>query len=74
MPPEKVIELVNKLYDASKEESIPLHEVPGYIEKKLKEKQKIDEEIQQADATLQSKNVTIEAINEHLQLNEKLNE
>jgi DNA-binding transcriptional MerR regulator len=38
------------------------------------EKQKIDEQIKEADATLQSKDVTIEAINEHLQLNEKLKE
>jgi hypothetical protein len=39
----------------------------------LEEKQKIDEEIKEADAILQSKNVTIEAINEHIQLNEELN-
>jgi hypothetical protein len=38
------------------------------------EKQKIDEEIKEADAILQSKNVNIEAINEHIQLNQKLNE
>jgi hypothetical protein len=46
--------------------------VPEYIKEKLGEKQKIDEEIKQADATLQSKNVNIEAINEHIQLNEEL--
>ena len=39
----------------------------------MEEKQKIDEEIKEADAILQSKNVTIEAINEHIQLNEELN-
>jgi alcohol dehydrogenase class IV len=50
------------------------YELPGYIKKKLEEKQKIDEQIKQADATLQSKNVNIEAINEHLKLNEKLKE
>jgi hypothetical protein len=72
--PEKLIQYVNQLYDASKEQSIPLHEVPAYIEKKLEEKQKIDEQIKQADAILQSKNVSIEAIDEHIQLNQKLNE
>jgi hypothetical protein len=34
----------------------------------------IDERIQEADAVLQSMNVTAEAINEHLQLNERLKE
>jgi hypothetical protein len=48
--------------------------VSGYIKEKLEEKQKIDEEIKQANDVLQSKNVSIEAINEHIQLNEKLNE
>ena len=36
------------------------------------EKQRIDEEIKQADVALQSKNVSIEAINEHLKLSEEL--
>src|ERR687887_2058053 len=36
------------------------------------EKQRIDEEIKQADVALQSKNVSIEAINEHLKLKEEL--
>jgi hypothetical protein len=40
--------------------------------KKIDEKQKIDEKIQQANNVLQSKNVSIEAINEHMKLNEKL--
>jgi uncharacterized protein YaaN involved in tellurite resistance len=71
--PEKIIQYVNQLYDDSKEQSIPLHEVPACIEKKLEEKQKIDEAIKQADAILQSKNVTLEAIDEHIKLNEELN-
>jgi hypothetical protein len=48
--------------------------VSGYIKEKLEQKQKIDDDIQQADAVLQSKNVSIETINEHMKLNEKLNE
>jgi hypothetical protein len=72
--PEKVIELVYQLHKISKEESIPLDQVPNYIKEKLEEKQKIDDDIQQADAVLQSKNVSIETINEHMKLNEKLSE
>jgi uncharacterized protein (UPF0335 family) len=72
--PEKVVEYVNQLFAVSSEQSIPLDQAPNYIEKKLEEKKKIDDQIKEADATLQSKNVSIEAINEHLKLNEKLNE
>src|SRR5919198_2765749 len=72
--PEKVIELVYQLHEISKAESIPLDQVPGYIKEKLEEKRKIDEEIKEADAILQSKNVNIETINEYMKLNEKLNE
>jgi hypothetical protein len=63
---------VNQLFAVSKEESIPPNEVPNYIEKKLEEKKKIDHDIKEADAILQSKNVSIEAINEHIHLNEEL--
>ena len=72
--PEKVIELVYQLHEISNAESIPLDQVPGYIKEKLEEKRKIDEEIKEADAILQSKNVNIETINEYMKLNEKLNE
>jgi hypothetical protein len=74
LPHEKVIQYVNQLYEVSKEESIPPHEVPNYIKEKFEEKQKIDEDIKAADTVLQSKNMSIQAINEHLQLNEKLKE
>jgi hypothetical protein len=69
---ETVIELLNQLFNISKSESIPLDQVSGHIREKQQEKQKIDDDIQQADALLQSKNVNIEAINEHIQLNEEL--
>src|SRR5215212_9056800 len=72
IPPERAIELVYQLHEISKAESIPLDHVPGYMKQKLEEKQKIDEQIKEADAILRSKNVNIEAINEHIQLNEKL--
>jgi hypothetical protein len=48
--------------------------VSSYIREKLEQKQKIDEDIKAADSSLQSKNMSIQAINEHLQLNEKLKE
>ena len=43
-----------------------------YVKQRLEQKKEIDEEIHQADATLQSKKVTIEAINEYLKLSEEL--
>ncbi len=69
---ENVIELVYQLHEISKQESIPLDQVPEYIKQKLQEKQTLDEHIKEADATLQSKNVSIEAINEHVRLKEEL--
>jgi hypothetical protein len=71
-PPEQVIELVYQLHEISKEESIPLDQITNYIKQKLEAKEKIDEEVKQAEATLQSKNVSIEVINEHLQLKKEL--
>ena len=58
--PEKVIALVNQLFNISNTESIPLDQVSEYIKEKLQEKQKIDEAIKEAGAVLQSKNVSIE--------------
>jgi hypothetical protein len=74
VPPEKIIELVYQIYEISRKESIPLDNLPDYINQKLEEKQKIDGEIKEADVILQSKNVNIETINEHIRLNERLNE
>jgi cell division septum initiation protein DivIVA len=70
--PENIVQYVNQLFAVSREQSVPLDQVPNYIEQKLEEKQKIDDQIKEADATLQSKNVSIETINEHIQLNEEL--
>ena len=72
IPHEKVIELVYQLHEISKKESIPLDQIADYIKEKLEEKQKIDEAIKEADAILQSKNVSIEAINEHIHLKQEL--
>jgi hypothetical protein len=72
--PENIVQYVNQLFAVSSEQSIPLDQVPSYIQQKIQEKQKIEEEIKQANDVLQSKNVNIETINEHVKLNEKLNE
>jgi hypothetical protein len=37
--PEKIVEYVNQLFAVSREQSIPLDQVPNYIEKKLEDKQ-----------------------------------
>jgi hypothetical protein len=72
IPKGKVVEHVNRLYDISMEQSILLHEVPSYIKEKLEQKQKIDQEIKDANDTLQNKNANIEAIDEYLKLKEEL--
>ena len=64
--------MVNQLFNISKSESIPLEQVPEYIQQKLKHKEKLEEQIKEAEAVLQSKNVAIEAIDEHIHLNEEL--
>jgi hypothetical protein len=74
IPLGKAIELVNQIYEISKSESVPPDQLPDYVKQKLEEKQKIDEQIHQANAALQSKNVIVETINEHMKLNEKLNQ
>jgi hypothetical protein len=70
--PEKVMELVNQLFNISNTESVPLDQMSDFVKQKIEEKKKIDQEIQQAKDVLQSKNVSIEAINEHIQLSEEL--
>ena len=40
--------------------------------KNYKQKQKLEEQIKEAEAVLQSKNVSIEAIDEYIHLNEEL--
>ena len=72
IPLGKAIELVNQIYEISKSESVRPDQLPDYIKQKLEEKQRIDDDIQQADAILQTKNVAVEAINEYLKLNEEL--
>jgi DNA repair ATPase RecN len=60
------------LLNISNGESIPLDEVSTYIKEKLQEKQKVDQEIKAANDILQKNTVTIEALNEHIQLKDEL--
>ena len=72
VPPDKAIELIDQIYEISKSESVLPDQLPNYVRGKLEEKQKIDDDIRLADAVLQSKKVTIEAINQYLKLSEEL--
>jgi hypothetical protein len=72
IPPDKAIGLINQIYEISKSESVPPDQLPNYVRQKLEEKQTLDEQVKQADTTLQTKNVTVEAINEHINLSEEL--
>jgi hypothetical protein len=64
--------LVNQLFNISKSESIALEKVPDHIQQELQVKQKLEEQIKEAEAVLQSKNVAIEIIDEHFHWNEEL--
>ncbi len=69
LPPEKVIEYLNQIHQITKEESIPLDQVSDFVKQKIEEKKKIDEKLREADTLLQNKNMSIQVINEHIQLN-----
>ena len=71
--PDKAIELINQVYEISKSQSVPHDQLPNYVREKLEEKQRIDDQIKEADAILQTKNVKVKTINEYIKLNEKLN-
>ena len=43
LPPEKIIDLVNQLFNISKSESIALEKVPDYIQQKLQQKLLLEE-------------------------------
>ena len=73
IPLGKAIELINQIYEISKSQSVSPDQLPNYIKQRLEEKQRIDEQIKEAETILQSKNVSIDAINEHIKLNEEFN-
>jgi hypothetical protein len=73
LSPEKIVDLTNQLFNISKSESIALEKVPDYIQQKIQHKEKLDEQIKEAETILQNKNVAIETIEEYILLNEELN-
>jgi hypothetical protein len=52
--PENIVQCVNQLHEISNSESVPPNQLPDYIKQKLEQKKEIDEQIQQANASLQS--------------------
>lgn len=73
IPPEKIPEMINQLFELSKSEPIPPTEVPAYVKKKIEEKNRVEEEIQKAGATLENKNVDIKTIEKYKKLEVELN-
>ena len=57
----------------SRSESIPLEELEDHVKQKEEEKQRLEEEIKQRRAILESTNVEIQTINKYKQLKEELN-
>ena len=70
IPPDKAIELINQIHEITKSQSVPPDQLPDNIKQKLEAKQKIDEEIQKADALLQTKNVKVKGINDYVKLSQ----
>jgi len=74
IPLDRAIELINQIYEITKSELIPPDQLSTYIKQKLEEKQRIEQEIHQANDVLESKNVAIESINDYIKLNGELEE
>jgi hypothetical protein len=72
IPPGKAVELINQIYGITKSQSVSPDQLRDYIKEKIKEKQRIEKEIHQANDVLESKNVSIESINDYIKLNEEL--
>jgi hypothetical protein len=70
--PKKMIDVANQVAQLSRSESIPLDDLEGHIKQMKEEKQRLEEEIKQKHAILDSTNVDINAIDEYNQLKSKL--
>ena len=57
-----------KSRELSKSESIPLGDLENHVKQKEEEKQRLEEEIKQRRAILESTNVEVQTINEYKQL------
>jgi hypothetical protein len=71
--PGKLIEVANQVAHLSRSESIPLEDLENHVKQKEEEKQRLEDEIIQRRAILESTNVEMETINEYKQLKAELN-
>ena len=70
--PEKLIDVANQVAQLSRSESIPLEELEGHIKQKEEEKQRLEDEIKQTRAILESTHVDVQTINDYRQLEAEL--
>jgi 5'-3' exonuclease len=70
--PEKLMDVANQIAHVSRSESIPLQNIQIYIKEKENEKQRLEEEIKQRRAILDSADIDVQTINEYKQLKAEL--
>ena len=71
--PQKLIDTTNQVALISTSESIPLNMMAGYIKQQMEKQQRLDEEIQESETMLQSKNIDIQTLNNYKKLEQQLN-
>jgi 5'-3' exonuclease len=72
--PEKLIDVANQIAGVSRSESIPLEDLETHVKQREKEIQRLEEEIKQRRAILESTNVDVQTISEYTHLKEELNQ
>ena len=70
--PEKLIDAANQIAQISRSESISLEELENRVKQREKEKQRLEEEIKERRAILESTNIDIQILNEYKKLREEL--
>ena len=70
--PEKLIDVANQVVHLSRSESIPLGELEDHVKHQEEEKQRLEEEIKQRRAILESTNVDVQTIYDYNQLKAEL--
>ena len=71
--PQKLIDTANQIAQISTSELIPLDRMADYIKQQKEKKQRLEGEIQESEAVLQSKNINIQTLNNYKKLEEQLN-
>ena len=83
LPEESLSDIILQVFELSNNESIHPVQLPYYIIKKIQEKKQLEQDIErlgiqrqqyekETNETLQKRNLTIDAINEHIHLREEL--